>query len=49
MKVSFAIYCKETQDEKFDKVIVSKNIWTTRCNIEFSINSPAGCRGNILL
>ena len=44
MKINFAIYCKETQSEKFDKVIISKNIWTTKCNMEFSIYSPSGCK-----
>lgn len=40
---SFLVYCAETQDANFaQSKINSKDV--TKCSLEFSIKSPAGCR-----
>jgi len=42
-KASFLIYCSESQDLNFvQSKINSKDV--TKCSLEFSIKSPAGCR-----
>ena len=42
-KASFLIYCAENQETNFVQTKINSNT-ITKCNLEFSIKSPAGCR-----
>ena len=42
-KVNFLIVCSDQQDSNFAQSKVN-SLGVTKCNLEFSINSPAGCR-----
>lgn len=41
-KVNFLVHCSENQDANFVQSKINSNT-VTKCNLEFSIKSPAGC------
>ena len=43
MKSSFKIMCSESQNDNFEQTERLNNPKVTSCNLEFQINSPAGC------
>lgn len=42
-RVNFLVYCSESQDLNFIQSKINSNT-ITKCNLEFSIKSPAGCK-----
>ena len=42
-KINFLVFCAENQENNFVQSKINSNT-ITKCNLEFSIKSPAGCR-----